>query len=85
MYLYGCSVWHWYVDNEQVANSIKEVVANKVNKYVNKHIKQSTNSNTTIVEQFAVDVETLAEEAIGDDNNEKAESLQQYILEHKTN
>jgi len=69
----GCSVWQqydcWYVDNEVVANSIKEVVQNKVIKYVNKHINQSTN-NTTIVNIFADNVETLAEEAlnIGDNN-----------------
>jgi hypothetical protein len=70
----GCSVWQqydcWYVDNELVANSIKEIVQNKVIKYVNKYTNQSTNNNTTIVEQFADNVETLAEEAlnIGDNN-----------------
>lgn len=70
----GCSVWQqydcWYVDNETVASNIKEIVENKVIKYVNKHINQSTNNNnTTIVNIFADNVETLAEEALNTRDN----------------
>jgi hypothetical protein len=80
----GCSVWQqydcWYVDNEVVANSIREIVQNKVIKYVNKYIKQTNKQYTTIVNIFADNVETLAEEALNiGDNDGKDERTKTCI------
>jgi hypothetical protein len=71
----GFNVWQqydcWYVDNEVVANSIREIVQNKVIKYVNKYIKQTNKQYTTIVNIFADNVETLAEEALNIGDNDE--------------
>ena len=70
----GCSVWQqydcWYVDNEIVADSIREIVQNKVIKYIYKYINKTNKINTTIVKTFAVNVETLAEEALNIGDND---------------
>ena len=72
----GCNVWQqydcWYVDNEVVANNIKEIVENKVIKYVNKHINQTNKQYTTIVKTFAEDeISKLVEEALTGEIPEK--------------